>query len=397
MRKTLFLIALLASAPAQAMDFGYDASVDFRLIAPGSERSWLDGGLGKLRYDTGDSSAQFAGAIAAGHVLLTPEVTAVAVVRADTEQKDFVLPLEAYVRYRPVSTSQWRWSTKFGAFIPPMSLENSELGWASYWTITPSAINSWIGDELRTIGGEGTLEWRHAAGTLSLTGSVYGWNDPAGVLMADRGWAMDDHPTALFDEPREPDATLILFHVPHPDTTPIFMEIDHRAGWYAGATWEDADQWKLQLFRYDNNGDPSAHRGDYFAWHTDFWDGGVSRSWNEFTFLAQGMTGETIIAPFPGFSANTHFSAAYALAGWERGDWRLAARFDAFRTHSDTGSSLSENGYALTGSASWLPKEWVRLSSELIYIDSKRNERVVVGLDPRQGETQFQLSARFYL
>jgi hypothetical protein len=206
---------------------------------------------------------------------------------------------------------------------------------------------------------------------------------------------MDDHPTALFDDPRRPDATLILFHAPHPDTTPMFMEIDHKVGWYSGITWDDSDQWRAEIFRYDNDADPSAHKADYFAWHTYFWDGGVSKTWNEFTFLAQGLTGETIITPFPGFSSNTHYSAVYALIGWERDDWRLAARVDDFRTHAS--SALSENGYALTGSISWLPKEWLRLSAEIVYNDSKRNERSIVGLDPEQGETQTQFVVRFYL
>ena len=380
------------------MDFGYDGYIDLRLIAPGGEASWMDGGLGKLRYDTGDSRFQFAGAAVQGYALLTPEIMAVAVVRADGEQrKGFVLPLESYVRYRPVSTSPWRWSAKFGAFFPPFSLENTEIGWTSYWTITPSAINSWIGDELRTIGGEGTLDWRTADGTLSLTGALYGWNDPAGVLMADRGWSMDDHPTALFDEVSRPDATLKLFGAPFPDTTPLFIEIDHRIGWYAGVSWDDTDDWHAEIIRYDNNADPAAHKADYFAWHTSFWDGGLSKTWHEFTFLAQGLTGETIIAPAPGFSSNTHFSSAYLLAGWEKNDWRFALRGDVFRTHTDAGSPLDEDGYALTGAANWLPKDWLRLSAEILYIDSKRNEREVVGLNPEQAETQGQLSARIFL
>jgi hypothetical protein len=398
MRRIVLFLALLAAAtPAHAMDAGFDSYVDLRLVASGNERSWLDGGLGKLRYDSGDSIFQFADAVAQGYVLFTPEILAVGVVRADPEGKKFLLPLETYVRYRPVSTTAWRWSAKLGAFFAPFSLENSELGWTSYWTITPSAINSWFGDELRTIGGESTLEWRRPEGTLSLTGALYGWNDPAGVLIAERGWSMDDHPTALFDYPRRPDATLILFGAPHPDRTPMFDEIDHRVGWYAGMAWDDPDQWHAELIRYDNDGDPAAHKADYFAWHTDFWDIGLSKKWDEFTVLSQALTGETIIAPFPGFSSTTRFDSAYALIGWERGEWRLAARADVFRTHTQPASPLSENGYAITTAVSWLPKDWLRVTGEVLYIDSTRNERTVVGLAPNQGETQAQLSLRFYL
>jgi hypothetical protein len=394
---SIILVLLFVALPARAVDVTFDGLADFRLVAPAGERSWINGGLGKLRYGEGDSNLQFGDAYGQATVLFTPEIMAVGVVRADDTQKDFVLPMEAYVRYRPVSTTPWRWSLKAGAFFAPFSLENTETGWTSYWTLTPSAINSWFGDELRTIGSEGTLEWRREEGTLSLSAALFGWNDPAGVMIADRGWTLEDRPTALFDDLREPDATLTLFHRPYPDTTPIFDEIDHRAGWYAGIDWSDTDQWRVQLFRYDNEADPAAHKNDYFAWRTDFWDGGLSKSWGEFTLLGQGLAGTTTITPFPGFSSVTNFDAIYALLGWEREDWRLAARGDLFRTHTGGDALFSENGYALTFAASWLPKDWLRLTGEVLYIDSTRDERVLEGLAPNQSDTEGQLSLRFYL
>src|ERR1700684_1539819 len=113
MRKLLpLLFVLLGIAPAQAMDFDFEGYGDFRLVAPGDQRSWLDGGLGKLRYGKGDSDFQFAGAVGQGTVLFTPELMAVAVVRVAPNQQQFVAPLEAYLRYRPASTTQWRWSVK---------------------------------------------------------------------------------------------------------------------------------------------------------------------------------------------------------------------------------------------------------------------------------------------
>jgi hypothetical protein len=39
----------------------------------------------------------------------------------------------------------------------------------------------------------------------------------------------------------------------------------------------------------------------------------------------------------------------------------------------------------------------LKLTGELVSLTSKRGERVVTGVDPEQTETQFQLSARFYL
>ena len=73
-----------------------------------------------------------------------------------------------------------------------------------------------------------------------LTAALICCNDPAGVLIADRGWTLDDRPTGLFEEVRMPDATLELFHAPFPDRTPLFLEIDSHVGWYAGASWSKA-------------------------------------------------------------------------------------------------------------------------------------------------------------
>lgn len=403
MRRLLGIIVLLAVAvPAHADDFSFDGYADLRMIAPpDGDRPWLEGGLGKLRYGKGDSSFQFSGAVGEAAWMPAPELLVVAVGRIEPQQKTFFDLLEGYVRYRPVSTTPWRWSVKAGAFFAPFSLENTEIGWSPYWTITPSAINSWFGDEFRTVGAEFTLEWRIEQGTLTVMGSGFGVNDPAGVMMADRGWSMDDRPTGLFDHLRVPDATLILFGDTPPDHTPIFKEFDNRVGWYAGASWDDARQWRIELIHYDNEANPSAHEDDYFAWHTKFWDAGFSHHIGEFTVIAQALTGSTVISPSPVFSATTDYNSAFALLGWERGDWRVAGRADIFHTRSynSFGGSpaTSENGYAFTAAVSWLPKDWLKLTGEILSLTSKRGERAVLGIDPEQAETQFQLSARFFL
>ena len=402
--KRLLLLLLLAglNAPAQAqIDFGASGYIDLRLVAPADERSWLQGGLSKTRYGKGDSNFQFAGAVGQGYVLLTPEILAVVVGRIEPEQRTFFDALEAYVRYRPVSTSAVRWSIKGGAFFAPFSLENTELGWSSYWTITPSAINSWFGEELRTIGAEGTLDWHTSEGSLQVIAAAFGWNDPAGVMIADRGWTLSDRPTGVFDHLREPDATLLLFGDEPPDYTPIFKEFDNRAGWYAGISWDDTSEWHVELERYDNEADPAAHEEDYFAWRTRFWSAGFSYRFEDFTVLSQALTGDTTIAPAPGFASTTDFDSAYVLLGWQRGDWRVAVRGDWFRTKSQSTfgaePALSENGDALTGAVSWLPRDWVRLTGEVLWVNSRRDERAITGLDPRQSSVQAQLSARFYL
>ena len=66
---------------------------------------------------------------------------------------------ETYLDWRPFPAHGWRWRTKLGAFYPPISLENRAAGWSSPYSLTSSAINTWLGEEFRTIGAEVTATW----------------------------------------------------------------------------------------------------------------------------------------------------------------------------------------------------------------------------------------------
>jgi hypothetical protein len=396
---TLFLLGLCS--PAMAADFHFDGYADLRLIMPSDQVSWQDGKLGKLRYGTEDNKPELrlAEAVGQGVVLITPELMALAVARVEPEQRTFFDLLEAYVRYRPVSTTPWRWSVKAGAFFPPISLENTELGWTSPWTLTPSAINTWVGEELRTIGAEAALEWRSEERTITVMASLYGWNDPAGILVADRGWALHDRVTGLIDRPRDPDLIAASLRVPAPYYTYEALEIDGRPGWYAAASWDEVGLGYLNLIYYNNEADPTAVRRQ-IAWRTDFWNVGVRTQIGDVTLMAQALTGETLIVPSTTFYSDTRFKSAYLLAGWNLSeDWRVAARADVFSTDEKRPfpGNLSEHGNALTFAVNYLPYDWLRLTAEAIRVDSTRNQRKQDHLNPRAVENQFQLSAKFYL
>jgi hypothetical protein len=403
MRKLVTTLLLLGYAsPAMAADFHFDGYADFRLIVPSNQESWQNGLLGKLRYGAEDNKpdVRLAEAVGQAVVLVTPELMGLAVARIEPEQRTFFDILEAYVRYRPVSTTAWRWSVKAGAFFPPVSLENTEIGWTSPWTLTPSAVNTWVGEELRTIGVEGMLEWRSEERTISAMASIYGWNDPAGILVADRGWALHDRVTGLIDRPREPDAIAYALHVPEPLYTYEVLEIDDRPGWYAAGSWDETGLGKINFIYYNNQADPKAVRKQ-IAWRTEFWDVGVSTQIGNVTLLAQGLTGETLIVPSANFFSDTYFNAGYLLAGWNVSDnWRIAGRVDVFSNNElrpFPASNLSEHGNALTLAVNYLPYDWLRVTAEAIRVDSTRRQRKVEGLDPHAVENQFQLSARFYL
>jgi hypothetical protein len=388
------MIALAVAVTARADDFSLHGYADFRVVSPDQdEKSWLDGGLGLFRYGASqpDPNFRFAEAFAEVRLNLGDSFHVVASARGDSKTRSRVDALEAYVSYTPMSDGDWRWSAKAGAFFPPLSLENTDLGWTSPYTLTPSAIDSWIGDELRTIGVEATIAYQTGFGSISVVGAAFQYNDPAGVLIADRGWSLDDRPTGLFEKVRIPNATVLLFGGTPPARTPMFWEIDNRVGWYAGLGASFRGIGKLSVYRYDNEADPFKDYDEVYAWHTRFWSVGWETHAGAFSILAQVMRGDTVI-----FTSRTNFSSAYALIADDiDADWRIAARAEIFRTDGGYDSPMSEHGGALTGALNWMPRHWLRLTGEAIWQTSVREERFEEGIAAKQSGVQAQLSARF--
>ena len=385
--------AALSVAAAQAAEVRFDGYADLRLVAPPSSDAYLDGGLGKLRFGADDANLKLGdivGRLRAQDGAWSFQSDG----RLESEYGPAFDLLDGFVAYAPASNTQWDWSVRAGAFFPPFSLENEEIGWSSFWTVTPSAIDSWVGAELRTIGAEGTLEWHSNGNDVTFKGALFGWNDTAGVLIAERGWNFDDRVTGLFEKTRLPDAVAIASHRAPPLTVHLFREIDSRPGWYVDLSYEIDGATGVEIMRYDNEADPSRPR----AWHTAFWDIGLRRQIGAVTLLSQAMSGSTIIRPSATAFTATDFRSAYLLAGWDLDRWWLAARADVFQTRTRTMSTspLSEDGYGFDATASYRLRDWLRLSAEYLRVDDRRAQRAIAGDPPRDVENQVQFVVRAY-
>ena len=402
--KRAVALAMLACAGAMPMavaqDLGAHGYLDCRLIARASERSWADGGLGKTRFGSGGTTATCVQAGLVATAQLTPALLALVDLQYQTTDHNAFSALEAYLRYRPVSTTPLRWSVKVGEFFPPVSLENDAIGWTSPWTLTPSAINSWIGEEFRTIGAEARVEWRGAGQTFEGIAALVRNNDPAGELLAARGWSLSDLTSGIGSRVREPDVYAIDNGAAVPLRFNPFLENDARTGWYAGGSWRATGRGGVTLLRYDNEADPSTHSGGaspVFSWRTEFWSLGAEADVGDVVLLGQAMTGSTEIVPSPFFRTSTDFRAAYVLAGWNRGSVRPALRFDAFSTEQlprDLEPRVREHGHAITVALNWRPRDWLRLTGEALRVYSSRNQRLEEGISSEQTDNQVQLSAR---
>ena len=403
--RRLALACLVASPLAgHAQDVSLHGYVDGRLVAAPGERGWVEGGLGKTRYGGGKVEARFGGAALVGTAQLTPSLLAFAGVQLQDGDRTGVDVLEAYLRWRPVSTTRWRGSVQAGAFFPPVSLENDAVGWTSPWTITPSALNSWVGEELRAVGAEARIERRGENATLELRGALFQRNDPAGNLLAVRGWSLSDLTYGIGSRLREPDAYVRDDGEQPPMRYDPFRRIGHQWGNYAQLTWRARGRGRLSLMHYDNHADPQAWQpyegGErLYAWRTRFWSLGASTDTGSITWLAQAMDGDTVIEPVPNRVFTTRYRAAYLLAGWNRGAWRPALRLDHFSTRELPGTAglhAGEHGNAITAALNWRPHDWLRLTFEVLQIDSTRTARADYGLRPHTRATQAQLSARLF-
>ncbi len=399
---TVIIVAVWVAA-ARAMEFDFSGYGDARIIAEPSMTGWLQGGLGKFRYGGSTGDVQFEGA-GQGVLKFDDEFSVIALARADEEQINGLDLLEAYLAWHPEAEGNFSWSVKAGAFFPTISLENDDLGWTSPYTLTYSAINSWVGEELRTLGAEGTLRYHtNNLGTVSLIGSLNCCNDPAGVLMADRGWAMDDRPTGLFEHVREPDATMQVFHAPFPARTGLFDEIDHRAGWYGGLSWQMANVGKLSVLRYENQGDPAAISNSVSAWETKFWSFGARTQINSLVLIAQQLSGYTAVdsrgQEFPTKFQSGFLLASYDLSALGLDDMRASARADVFQTrHLGTAPLMNEDGRAMTVDLSWQPTNSFRLTGEALVMHSRKGEYTLVGVPSGElNQNQLQLDAKVLL
>lgn len=175
---------------AQALDLSaFEAWIDVRGAVSTAGQEWLDGGLSKTRYGGEDDvnlDAEIAEVTALWEPRFTASLSAHLNLQAGPDQSMPFSAVEAFLRWRMPPRSAWRVSGKLGRFFPPTSLEHDGPAWTLTRTITPSAINSWIGEEVAVIGAEGRAARVFGDHFLDLRAAAFGFNDTAGALLSYR-------------------------------------------------------------------------------------------------------------------------------------------------------------------------------------------------------------------
>lgn len=413
----LAFLLILAGADARAADspalgeFQLDLKgyVEGRAVAADDTQSWERNGLGKTRYGglaQGASGMVFRGE---GALLIDPhfgyDVSGHVVLTVASEQYKAVSLVEAFLQYKPAPTGDFGFRAKGGFFFPPISLENTSMAWTSPYTVTSSAINSWVGEELRTVGGEATAFYQNNDLEAGVTGALYTANDPAGTQLTWRGWSFNDREIGLFDHMQLTQIPIIQptggLSRQAPTEAP-FVEIDNRVGYYAAGYLNHADWGKATVMWYDNNANDRALEQGQWAWDTKFWALGYTVMLpGDVEFLTQYMTGKTSVVTIPSRRYPIDYAdfwSAYGLVSKEWGRHRLSFRFDRFVTSTENPvlDDTNEHGSALTLAYNFRPTANTRVTLEALHVDSTRPERAKIGLPVHAVENQFMASFRLF-
>lgn len=382
--------------------YEFHGYIDVRAVAVDSQlRSFMHDGLGLLRFDEDHEGLELGRAAVDFSGPITESLRAQATVVAADNGYDNALDLtEAFIEWRPYPQSAWSWRSKLGAFYAPISLENRGVAWQSIYSLSPSAINTWIGEEIRTVGLEVRTTNRGApaqrAFDVSFIAGVYGWGDPMGILLFQRGWALHDHETPIFGRlprafEREGDSPWIEFT----------QEIDHRAGYYAGVETQWYGRHVVRLLHYDNRGDPSQSNTTDTTWLSRFDAAGVRFELpREVTLIAQWMGGDTGVGPST--DGRGMFIADYwsyfALISHARNRHRFTLRYDRMYVESVRGTEMfnsEQNAHAWTAAYLYQHDDHWMLGVEGLRIDGSLHQRTEVGLPASAIEQQLQLALRY--
>jgi hypothetical protein len=385
--------------------------LDARLAIANGERSWTNRGLGKTRFQgTADRDFNPYAVPVEADLVWTPHFTRTLTANVSAawqrDQENEVDLIEAFVNWLPPQNGPVGVQLRAGLMWPEISLEHSTGGaWSVVDTITPSAINSWIGEEVKVIGVEGTVRTDIGGSTLGLTGAVFGFDDTSGTLLSFRGWALHDEKATAFGHFPLPPLNQFITLLQE-NRTRSLIEIDDRPGFYGRLDFRAAAPWGAALFYYDNRGDPEAFTEvGQWGWRTRFWNLGFNADLDSKTrLLAQGMTGSTIMGfPTGGVRwVHTKFDSAFAMVSHRIDDkWTAAARIEAFRTR-ERGSEMSrlesEDGWSWTAALKYLLNDNVTLKAEALNVRSKRPVRATnFGITPFQAQTVFQLAVQMHL
>jgi len=365
--RSFLLLMICATTLSAQQTFDLTGYVAARGVSASGPKSWVDGGWGRLEREN---------VVAQAGVDWTPS-RYFDVHVSGSAREDHAGLVEAFADARAIFGLD-EVQLRAGQFFLPTSRENKDPLWASPYTIQFSALNSWIGEEVRPIGAD--LQWRHTTArghVLTTAATAFRGNDSMGALLAWRGWTVGSR-LSTYDEvlPLPPLETLNTFFVHQRDdgSKPFGTDLDGNTGYAARVRYALPPRASIQYTYLDNRGDRLLHRGEY-AWDTKFHL--ISAEFGDpdaFSVAAEYMTGKTGMGAPPAF-VQADFYATYLLVSHKRGRNRWTARYELFNTEERDFSPAEwndENGRAWTLTWMFDLRANVRLAAEFTQFTGAR-------------------------
>jgi hypothetical protein len=394
------------AAQAQSQIFGPETLhglADLRVSAADGEKSWLDGGFGKAAVSGDGHGVKVKPRLAEAALEWKPRlnfaVSGVVAVELQPQVRPAFDLSEAYLKLQAPPNPVGRISGRLGYFYPPVSQEHDGTAWTTPDMLSASALNSWIGEEVKVIGAEGTITHAFGAHEVSATAAVFGWNDTSGTLLTFRGWALGGIKAGYNTAFKLPPLSAFMVTKQADETYPR-LELDNRVGYYGRLEWRPPAPVSFNATYYDNVGNRIAVEDLQWAWETRFLNVGMRWDVDDRTkVLAQAMNGETLMGYRTprGIWIDMGYRAAYVLASRSYGAHALSGRIDWFETNDHTYQDIDNNdeeGWALTGAWRHHLAAHADLLFEAQHISSKRPSRALAHDAPKQDQTVLQTALR---
>lgn len=348
------------------------------------EPSYLNGGTGIIRHDSSDSMT-----ISQALLSISGDISTAwsyhAILNYTDSPKSHAGAVQAFLKYKPLSAKDYRWEIRAGMFYPKFGFENPDIGWISPYSYTNSAISSWIGEEVRTLGTEFQISLpgrtRRSPHSFALISSLYKGNDPTGTLLAWRGWALHDRQSLINEKVFFADYPTIgsgEILAPQSPWVEPFREVDGRFGYLMGAHWDYKQSFKSRYYYYNNNADETVlARGGQYAWHTKFhsvaWQYRANRNWR---VIGHWMEGDTAMGPG---AVHVDFSSWYLMANYRNQSHNASVRFDWFDT-TDVDSLVPQDindgqGNAFTYTYKYTLDDHWQIGMEYVDVESHQRSR----------------------
>jgi hypothetical protein len=376
--------------PERESSFWLRAMLDLRLVGGGPAPSWTDGGPGKMRYGGSftDSGFQRATRIVMSQAALQVGaflpwgLRAQAQVNIEPDIADNYKPwlIEAILR-KEWGDERLGWGMQGGVMHVPFSLENTGPAWSPEFTLSASALDNWLWEDISLAGAEAEGWYVSGSGVRvgALLGAGYG-GDQIGRLLALRGWVVGDTLGGI-----NGDLALPV----RGQRTNIFSERDQQPALYTWLSLGDEEKIASVNFGFmDNRGDESKPA----VWHAHFTTVGLTLNpFRHFDVLVQYLSGTARVQGPPNDSG---LSAFYALLSYRYLRQRVSLRYDAFRIHDlDGGPSTGERGHAET--AAYLIDIGLRQRIALEYVWMHSQRDATGSLNPTPGGWQLSYRIRY--